>query len=62
MKPRCGINPISHGGLMDKYFILLKGYSKQNNTLKHLAMGYGNLSNGHQTIRAQKTSLRQNNE
>ena len=25
MKPRCGINSISYGWLLDKYFILLKG-------------------------------------
>ena len=58
MKLRCGINPISHGWLLDKYFILLKGNFKQNKTLKNLAVGYGNLSNGHQPIRTQQISLR----
>ena len=46
-----GINPISHGWFLDKYFILSKGNFNQNKTLKSLAMGYGNLSNGHQPIR-----------
>ena len=51
-------NPISHGWLLDKYFILSKGNFKQNKTLKNLAMGYGNLSNGHQPIRTRQISLR----
>ena len=34
MKPRCGINPISHGWLLNKHFILSKGNSKQNKTVK----------------------------
>ena len=54
----CGINPISHGWLLDKYFILSKGNFKQNKTLKNLVMGYGNLSNGHQPIRTRQISLR----
>ena len=41
MKPRCGINLISHGWLLDKYFILSKGNFKRNKTLKSLVMGYG---------------------
>ena len=45
------INPIWHGSFLDKYFILSKGNFKQNKTLKNLAMGYGNLSSGHQPIR-----------
>ena len=60
MKLRCGINTISHGWLLDKYFILSKGNFKQNKTLKNLAMGYGNLSNGHQPIRTRQISLRKN--
>ena len=51
MKPRCGINPIFHGWLLDKYFIILENNFKQNKKLKNLAMGYGNLSSGHQPIR-----------
>ena len=58
LKPRCEINPISHGWLLDKYFILSKGNLKQTKTLKNLAMGYGNLSNGHQSIRTRQISLR----
>ena len=46
MKPRCGINLISYGRLLDKYFILSKGNFNQNKRLKTPAMGYGNLSNG----------------
>ena len=48
----------THGWLLDKYFILSKGNFKQNKTLKNLAMGYGNLSNGHQPIRTRQISLR----
>ena len=62
MKPRCGINPISHGWLLNKYFILSKGNFKQNKTLKNLAMGYGNLSNGQQPVGTRQISLRQNND
>ena len=52
-------NPISHDWLLGKYFILSKGNFKQNKTLlKNLAMRYGNLSNGHQTIRTRQISLR----
>ena len=61
MKPRCGINPISYGWLLGKYFILSKGNFKQNKALKNLAVGYGNLSNGHQPIRTRQISLRWNN-
>ena len=53
-----GIYDKSHIWLLDKYFILSKGNFKQNKTLKNLAMGYGNLSNGHQPIRTRQISLR----
>ena len=33
MKPRCVINPISYGWLLDKYFILSKSNFKQNKML-----------------------------
>ena len=52
------VNPVSHSWLLDKYFILLKGNFKQNKMLNNLAMGYGNLSNGHQPIRTRQISLR----
>ena len=58
MKLRCGINPISHGWLLDKYFILSKSNFKRNETLKSLAMGYWNLSNDHQPIRTRQISMR----
>ena len=48
---RCGINPISHGWLLDKYFILSKGNFKQNKTLKNMAIGYENLFDVHKPIR-----------
>ena len=35
-----GINPISYGLLLDKYFILSKGNFNQNKRLNILAMGY----------------------
>ena len=48
--------------LLDKYFVLSKGYFKQNKTSKSLIMGYGNLSNGYQPIRTRQIFLRWNND
>ena len=44
--------------ILDKYFILSKGNFKQNKTLKNLAMGYRNLSNGQQPVGTRQISLR----
>ena len=48
---------IWYGWLLNKYFILSKGNFNQHKSLKSPAMGYGNLSSGHQPIRTRQISL-----
>ena len=52
------IYEMSHGWLLDKYFILSKGNFGKNKRLKNLVMGYENLFNGYQPIRTLQISLR----
>ena len=41
---------MSHGWLLDKYFILSEGDFGYNKRFKNLTMGYGNLIDGYQSI------------